>query len=50
VRLVDPDLLARENASEERFLARRVVFRDYVEGPNAEGLAFEALREAEKAA
>jgi SAM-dependent methyltransferase len=45
-RLSDPDLVAREYASEERFLARRVVFRDYLEGPNAEDLAFEALREA----
>jgi hypothetical protein len=46
VRLNDPTVVAREYASEERFLARRVVFRDYVERPNAEGLAFAAVREA----
>jgi ubiquinone/menaquinone biosynthesis C-methylase UbiE len=45
-RLNDAELVAREYASEERFLARRVAFVDYVEGPNAEDLAFEALTEA----
>lgn len=46
MRFNDPDVVAREYASEDRFLARRVVFRDYVEGPNAEDLAFAAVREA----
>jgi SAM-dependent methyltransferase len=46
VKFNDPAVVAREYASEERFLARRVVFRDYVEGPNAEELAFAAVREA----
>lgn len=45
MRFNDPNVVAREYASEERFLARRVAFRDYVEGPNAEELAFEAVRE-----
>ncbi|MGH3033726.1 MAG: class I SAM-dependent methyltransferase [Gaiellaceae bacterium] len=45
MRLDDPDLVAREYASEERFLARRAVFTDLVEGPNAEELSFEAVRE-----
>jgi SAM-dependent methyltransferase len=45
VRFDDPELVAREYASEERLLARRVVFRDYVEGPNAEDLAFAAVGE-----
>jgi SAM-dependent methyltransferase len=46
VRFDDPELVAREYASEERLLARRAVFTDLVEGPNAEELAFEAVREA----
>jgi SAM-dependent methyltransferase len=46
VRLNDPELVAREYASEDRFLARRVVFRDYVEGPKAEDLALAAVRDA----
>jgi SAM-dependent methyltransferase len=46
VRFNDADLVRREYASEERLLARRVVFKDFVEGPNAEDLAFEAVREA----
>jgi SAM-dependent methyltransferase len=46
VRLDDPELVAREYASEERLLARRAVFTDLVQGPNAEDLAFEAVREA----
>jgi SAM-dependent methyltransferase len=45
VRFNDADLVRREYASEERLLARRVVFKDFVEGPNAEDLAFEAVRE-----
>jgi SAM-dependent methyltransferase len=45
VRFNDPAAVAREYASEERFLARRVTFVDYVEGQNAEQLAFEALAE-----
>ncbi|HEX2044914.1 MAG TPA: class I SAM-dependent methyltransferase [Gaiellaceae bacterium] len=44
-RLNDPELVAREYASEERFLARRVALVDYVEGPNAEELAFDAVAE-----
>lgn len=46
MRFDDPEVVRREYAGEERLLARRVVFRDYVEGPNAEDLAFEALRES----
>lgn len=45
-RLNDADLVAQEYASEERFLARRAALVDYVEGPNAEDLAFEAIAEA----
>jgi SAM-dependent methyltransferase len=41
----DPMLVAREYESEERFVARRVVFSDLVEGVTAEDLAIEALRE-----
>jgi SAM-dependent methyltransferase len=46
-RLSDPELVAREYASEERFLARRLALVDYIEGPNAEDMAFAALAEAE---
>lgn len=46
MRLNDPEVVRREYACEDRFLARRVVFREYVEGPNAEDVAFEAVREA----
>jgi SAM-dependent methyltransferase len=45
-RLNDADLVAQEYASEERFLARRAALVDYVEGPNAEDLAFEVIAEA----
>jgi SAM-dependent methyltransferase len=45
VRFNDPGVVAREYASEERFLARRVAFREYVQGPNAEDLAIAAVRE-----
>jgi SAM-dependent methyltransferase len=41
----DPKLVAREYESEERFVARRVVFSDLVEGEIADDLAIEALRE-----
>jgi SAM-dependent methyltransferase len=41
----DPKLVAREYESEERFVARRVVFSDLVEGEIAEDLAIDALRE-----
>ena len=41
----DPTLVACEYESEERFVARRVVFSDLVEGVTAEDLAIEALRE-----
>ena len=44
-RLNDADLVAQEYASEERFLARRAALVDYVEGPSAEDLAFEAIAE-----
>lgn len=44
--LNDSDLVAREYASEERFLARRTALVDYVEGPNAEDLALAAIAEA----
>lgn len=43
----DPELVRREYAGEERLLARRAVFTDFVEGQDAEALAFEAVREAE---
>ena len=46
MRFNDAELVRREYASEDRLLARRVVFKDFVEGPNAEDLALEALREA----
>ena len=45
-RLNDADLVAREYASEERFLARRAALVDYVEGPSAEDLALAAIAEA----
>jgi SAM-dependent methyltransferase len=45
VRFDDPEVVAREYASEERLLARRAVFTNFVHGPNAEELAFEAVRE-----
>ncbi len=41
----DPELVAREYASEERFAARRVAFSDFVEGERAEDLALAALAE-----
>lgn len=43
----DPELVAREYASEERFAARRVVFSDFVEGERAEDLALAALAETD---
>jgi SAM-dependent methyltransferase len=46
VRFDDPELVAREYASEERFAARRVVFSDFVVGEKAEDLAVAALGEA----
>jgi SAM-dependent methyltransferase len=45
-RLNDAHLVAEEYASEERFLARRAALVDYVEGPNAEDVALEAIAEA----
>jgi SAM-dependent methyltransferase len=45
----DPELVAREYASERRFAARRAVFSDLVEGERAEDLAIEALREVQPA-
>lgn len=45
-RLNDADLVAQEYADEERFLARRAALVDYVEGPNAEDLALDAIAEA----
>jgi SAM-dependent methyltransferase len=45
VRFDDPELVARDYASEERFAARRAVFSDLVEGETAEDLAVAALRE-----
>ena len=45
-RLNDADLVAREYADEERFLARRAALVDYVEGPNAEDVALDAIAEA----
>jgi SAM-dependent methyltransferase len=41
----DPEVVAREYASEERFAARRVVFSDFVVGEKAEDLALSALGE-----
>lgn len=46
MKLDDPEVVAREYADERRFLARRVVFRDYLDGPNAEDLALAAVVEA----
>lgn len=43
----DPELVAREYASEERFAARRVVFSDFVVGDKAEDLALVALKEVQ---
>jgi SAM-dependent methyltransferase len=45
VRFNDPELVAREYASEEKFARRRAVFADLVDGEIAEDLAIEALRE-----
>ena len=45
-RLNDADLVVREYADEERFLVRRAALVDYVEGPNAEELALDAIAEA----
>jgi SAM-dependent methyltransferase len=45
VRFNDPELVAREYASEERFAARRVAFSDFVAGEKAEDLALAALGE-----
>ncbi len=42
----DPETVALEYASEERLLARRAVFTDLVDGPDAEELALAALRES----
>jgi SAM-dependent methyltransferase len=47
VKFNDPELVAREYASEERFAARRVVFSDFVEGERAEDLALAALAETD---
>jgi SAM-dependent methyltransferase len=41
----EPELVAREYASEGRFAARRVAFSDFVVGAKAEDLAVEALAE-----
>ena len=46
MRFDDPALVRREYASEARLAARRVVFRNFVEGPNGEELAFHAVLEA----
>jgi SAM-dependent methyltransferase len=43
VKFNDPELVAREYASEERFAARRVAFSDFVVGERAEDLALAAL-------
>lgn len=45
MRFDDPDLVRREYADETRFLARRAVFADLVEGPNGEEVAFAAVAE-----
>jgi SAM-dependent methyltransferase len=45
VKFDDPEVVAREYADETRFAARRVAFSDYVEGPTAEDLALEAVRD-----
>jgi SAM-dependent methyltransferase len=47
VRFNDPELVAREYASEERFAARRVAFSDFVVGERAEDLALTALAETQ---
>src|SRR5918912_1097860 len=43
----DPELVALEYASEERFAARRVAFSDFVVGEKAEDLALAALAETQ---
>ena len=43
----DPELVAHEYASEERFAARRVAFSDFVVGEKAEDLALAALAETQ---
>ena len=45
MRFDDPELVAREYASEKRFATRRAVFSRLVEGDKAEDLALAALRE-----
>lgn len=45
MRLDDPELVRREYASEDRLAARSRVFRELVDGPNAEELALEAVGE-----
>jgi SAM-dependent methyltransferase len=45
VKFNDPELVADEYATEERFAVRRAVFSDLVEGERAEDLAIDALRE-----
>jgi SAM-dependent methyltransferase len=47
VRFNDPELVAREYASEERFAARRVAFSDFVVGEKAEDFALAALAETQ---
>ena len=49
MRFDDPELVAREYASEERFAARRAVFSDLVVGEKAEDLAIAALEETHPA-
>ena len=46
MRFDDPALVRREYASEERLRERRRAFTEFVAGPNAEELAFEAVAEA----
>jgi SAM-dependent methyltransferase len=46
VSIDDPELVRAEYADEERLLARRVVFSDYLVGPSAEDVALEVLRDA----
>jgi phosphopantothenate synthetase len=47
VKFDDPELVAREDASEGRFAARRVAFFDYVVGETAEDIAVAAIGETQ---
>ena len=45
MRIDDPEVVAREYASEERLAARNRTFRELLEGPSAEDEALRAVAE-----